>query len=239
MPRAGHWAFDDAGAARARRSDARGEVGGRSAAGGLPGRLAGELPTAERVIRDAIDSGLVEEVIDTEIIAPAMATVGDWWASGRIGVADEHLATDISLRMIALQRESFRVARRRSSATVLLAAVEDERHVVGLEMVASALLHAGFDVRMLGADVPVDAITSAIDRVGPCVRGLTVATSHTAAAARRTIEVARGHDPALGIVVGGVAAEHVVRPDPLVAVCTHVGEVVETVEALVQRAALN
>ena len=201
--------------------------------------LAGELPTAERVIRDAIDCGLVEDVIDTEIIAPAMVTVGDLWASGRIGIADEHLATDISLRMIALQREAFRVARSRSSAKVLLAAVEEERHVVGLEMVASSLLHAGFDVRMLGADVPADAITAAIERIGPRVLGLTAATSHTAAIARHTVEMARRVDPSLGIVVGGAAAEHVVRPDPLVAVCEHVGEVVDVVEALVQRATLN
>lgn len=201
--------------------------------------LAGELATAERVIRDAIDTGLVEAVIDTEIIAPAMVEVGDLWASGRIGVADEHLATDISLRMIALQRESFRVARSRSSARVLLAAAEGERHVVGLEMAASALLHAGFDVRMLGADVPVDALAAAVARVRPRVVGLTAATSGTAAAAREAIEAAHGQDPALGIVVGGAAAEHAVRPDPMVALCAHVGEAVEIVEALVQRAALN
>ena len=72
-----------------------------------------------------------------------MVTVGDRWARGEIGAADEDLATDISMRMIALQREAFRVARKRSSATVLLGpCVEKERHVVGLEMAASALLHA-------------------------------------------------------------------------------------------------
>ena len=229
---------------RGRRERGDGDPGASASVGALREAylgaiLAGELPTAERVIREAIDAGLVEEVIDAQIIAPAMATVGDWWASGRIGIADEHLATDISLRMIALQRESFRVARRRSSAKVLLAAVEDERHVVGLEMAASALLHGGFDVRMLGADVTAEAVVAALKRIEPRVLGLTVASTRTTTAARETIAAARRADPTLGIVVGGAAAEHVMRPDPLVAICRHVGEVVEVVEALVQRAVLN
>ena len=205
----------------------------------LDALLAGDLPTAERVIRDAIDSGLPEATIDTEIIAPAMVAVGDGWARDELGVADEHLATDISLRMIALQRESFRVARRRSSATVLLAAVEDERHVVGLEMAASALLHAGFDVRMLGADVPSDAIAAAVVRTRPQVLGLTATTRGTAPRARRAIELARRGDPSLAVVIGGAAAEHAADQDPGTALCTNVGDAVEIVDALAQRAGLN
>jgi methanogenic corrinoid protein MtbC1 len=201
--------------------------------------LAGELKIAERVIREAIDSGLREEVIAAQIITPAMTTVGDWWASGRIGVADEHLATDISLRMIALQRESFRVARRRSAATVLLAAAEDERHVVGLEMAASALLHAGFDVRMLGADVPIASITEAVRRLRPRVLGLTAATQRTALHAREAFERAHDTYPELGVVIGGAAAEHATHPGPLTAVCRNVGDAVEIVEGLSQRASMN
>jgi methanogenic corrinoid protein MtbC1 len=201
--------------------------------------LAGELPMAERIIREAIDYGLSEEAIDTGIIAPAMVAVGDQWACGEIDVADEHLATDISLRMITLQREAFRVARRRSSTTVLLAAVEGERHVLGLEMAASALLHAGFDVRMLGADVPNDAVAAAVVRLGASVLGLTASTPEGALQAQRAVALARRNHVGLGVVIGGAAAEHARHLGPATAVCTHVGEAVEVVEALAQRAMLN
>lgn len=201
--------------------------------------LDGELRSAERVIRDAIDSGLIESRIATEIITPAMVAVGNGWARGEVGIADEHLATDISLRMIALQRESFRVARRRSSATVLLAAVEGERHVIGLEMAASALLHAGFDVRMLGADVPSNSVAEAVERLRPAVLGLTTTTSQSAWEVRGAIERARRFDASVGVVIGGAAADHAVRKDPGTEVCTSVGDVVEIVDALVQRASLN
>jgi methanogenic corrinoid protein MtbC1 len=143
------------------------------------------------------------------------------------------------MRMIALQREAFRDARNRSSATVLLAAVENERHVVGLEMAASALLHAGFDVRMLGADVPIKAIAAAVAKTEPAVLGLTAATTATAANARRVIDLVRRRHPALSVVIGGAAAERAGSADPATALCTHVSEAVEIVDALAQRAALN
>ena len=201
--------------------------------------LAGELPMAERIIREAIDAGLTEEAIDTGIIAPAMVAIGDQWACGEISVADEHLATDISLRMITLQREAFRVARRRSATTVLLAGVEGERHILGLEMAGSALLHAGFDVRMLGPDVPTEDLASTVARTGASVLGLTASRPETAMRAQRAVALARQFDTSLGVVIGGAAADHARHLGPATAVCTHVGDAVEVVEALAQRAMLN
>ncbi len=203
--------------------------------------LDGDLPRAERVIRDAIDSGLCEGVIDDAIIAPAMVEIGDRWARGEIDVADEHLATDITLRMITLQREAFRVARRRSTATVLLAGLAGERHSLGLEMAASALAHGGFDVRMLGADVPGDALAAAVARIRPAVLGLTAATPETAEGARAAVILAREVKPSLAVVVGGAAGAHAVRlgVGPHISLCEHVADAVEIVDALTQRAALN
>ena len=62
--------------------------------------LAGEDGGAERTIRDALDAGLTEGVIHDAVITPAMRRVGDLWSSGELTVADEHLATQITLRMV-------------------------------------------------------------------------------------------------------------------------------------------
>jgi methanogenic corrinoid protein MtbC1 len=66
--------------------------------------LAGDEVGAELAVRDAIDARLSTAQIDDEIIAPALWLVGRLWARGEISVADEHLATAISLRVLALQR---------------------------------------------------------------------------------------------------------------------------------------
>ena len=84
--------------------------------------LAGDEIAAELAVRDAIDAELTHGQIDDEIIAPALWLVGRLWARGEISVADEHLATSISLRVLALQREATRTARGREGRKALLAA---------------------------------------------------------------------------------------------------------------------
>src|SRR4051794_8878653 len=74
--------------------------------------LSGAEAEAERVVRDAIEAGMPEPVICDEIIAPALRDVGELWETGLLSVADEHLATEISIRVLALQREVFRASRR-------------------------------------------------------------------------------------------------------------------------------
>ena len=59
-----------------------------------------------------------------------------------------------------------------SREKVLLAAVEGERHVIGLRMVADLLDGAGYRVLFLGADVPTDALVAAIGSHDPVVTAL-------------------------------------------------------------------
>jgi methanogenic corrinoid protein MtbC1 len=97
------------------REDKVGELGRSYAAAVLSGDEVG----AELVIRDAIDVGLTVAEVDDEIIAPALWLVGELWECGEISVADEHLATEISVRVLALEREARRVARDRPDVICL------------------------------------------------------------------------------------------------------------------------
>ena len=201
--------------------------------------LAGEPLSAELVIREAIDSGLPEAEIDDRVIRPAMRMVGDLWASGRLTVAEEHLATSISLRVLALQREAFRVARERVSQRVLLAGAQDEQHVIGLEMAGSLLLHAGYDVRLFGADLPVTEVAGAVRAHHPTVCGFTTASALSAVNLPSTFAAVREASPETGILVGGLGVEARWASVWGVVLCDHVGDAVEHVDAFVRRASHN
>lgn len=201
--------------------------------------LAGDEPGAERAIRDAIDAGVAEGTIHDAIITPAMRRVGDLWAAGELSIADEHLATHITVRMVALMCETLRVAARRPGHRVLLAGLEQERHSVGLEMAGSVLTHAGYEVLTLGADVPVDALAPAIERHRPALVGISATLAVTAKLLPAAIYAIRAADPAIGIIIGGPAASLRMEATPGIAVCTHVSDAVDLADALVQRAALN
>ncbi len=201
--------------------------------------LSGAPRAAEAVIHDAIQAGLAEGVIDDRVIRPALQLVGDLWADGHISVAEEHLATSITMRVLALQREAFRLARQRTSHRVLLAGAQGEQHVVGLEMAGSLLLHAGYDVRVFGADLPVTEIADAVTRYTPAVIGFTTATVMTAVNLPAAFDAVRDRSPDIGIVVGGLGAEDGWGPAWGVVVCRHVADAVDHVDAFVKRAARN
>jgi methanogenic corrinoid protein MtbC1 len=201
--------------------------------------LQGDPRAAERVIRDAIDDSLPQAVIDEQVIAPAMRRVGDLWQRGEITVADEHLATDITFRVLALQREAFRVAGRRKGTTVMLAAVETEHHVMGLEMAASLLDDAGFDVRMLGPDLPIETLRDLVERYEPAVFGFTVTMETAAELLPLAIEETRRGAPSVRIVVGGQGVPRDLPDAYWLAAADGVTLVVETVDALLHRPSLN
>ena len=200
--------------------------------------LAGDSAAAETAIREAIQAGLGEAKIYDRVIGPALQMVGDLWAEGHISVAQEHLATSITMRVLVLQREAFRLARERSSHRVLLAAAQGELHVVGLEMAASLLRNAGYEVRLFGADLPVAEIAAAVDMHKPVAIGFTTATPMSAMNLPAAVEAARNRDPDIGIVVGGRAADDGWRTSGVV-VCSHVADAIEHVDALVRRADRN
>jgi methanogenic corrinoid protein MtbC1 len=199
----------------------------------------GDESLACDAMSQAIELAFDEGEIDEHIVAPALRLVGDLWAQGELGIADEHLATEISLRVLTLQREAFRVARRRAMHRVLFAAVEGEQHVVGLRMAASLALHAGFDVRMLGPDLPVHALLSAMSRHEPDVIGLTATMPASAARLVEAVETIPAASSGVGIMVGGAAVDRRFELLAGVTVCRHVSDLVGQLEALAQRAAAN
>jgi MerR family transcriptional regulator, light-induced transcriptional regulator len=201
--------------------------------------LAGDGAAAETAIREAMDAKLTAAEIDDEIIAPALWLVGDLWERGQISVADEHIATEITMRVLALSREAQRAAQARGDHRVLLAAPPDEQHVVALRMVDELLREAGYDVLMLGADVPPEALAAAVSRRRPHVVCMTSTMPSGTDMVLASIGGVQQRWPAVRFVVGGRGLSSRVQPRPGVDVCRRVSDVVEAVDAMVRGAGLN
>jgi methanogenic corrinoid protein MtbC1 len=201
--------------------------------------LAGDSEAAERAVRAAMQAGLSPAEIDVELIAPALFLVGEKWTTGEITVADEHLATEIAMRVLALQREAYRTIQRRWRRRVLLIAPEGERHVVGLHMAADLLLAAGYDTYMLGADVPLVDIGRAAVRHAAEVVCFTATMPDTVERLDAAIDYLRGARPGCAVVLGGNAVTFEVATGWGATVCPDVSTAVASVDALVHRAPLN
>jgi diguanylate cyclase (GGDEF)-like protein/PAS domain S-box-containing protein len=170
MPRAGRRAASNGRQGSGRRAS-------DEAVSALAGKFAralqaGSSAQAEQVMDEALLVGLEPAAIHALVIEPAMEHIGELWASDSISVADEHLATAISHEVLVRLFDALHVTRTRSRELVLLAAVEGQRHLLGLRMVADVLEGAGFDVLFLGADVPLDALRGFVAEHQPAVVGL-------------------------------------------------------------------
>jgi len=164
--------------------------------------LVGDEAGSWSIIEDALTAGVDPEELYLEVLAPAMARIGDDWAAGRVSVAQEHRASVVMLRLIG--RLGPRFSRRgRKRGTVVLGAPPGDHHSVPVALAADLLRGAGFAVVDLGADTPavsfVDAGRSADRLIGV---GISATRSDNAEGIAAAVTAVR-NDLGCPIVVGG------------------------------------
>lgn len=164
--------------------------------------VAGDQVQAELVALDAVAGGMPLADLYADVLAPALNEVGRRWQAGDLTVADEHLATAVVEGVMARVGRAATRLPRRSRERVLLACAEDEGHVVALRMVADLAEGAGFDVRYLGASVPVDALVDLARRLRPRVVGLSASAGAAPAAVIEAVDGLLAL-PGLDVIVGG------------------------------------
>jgi MerR family transcriptional regulator, light-induced transcriptional regulator len=168
----------------------------------------GAYRIAARALREGMDvPGLYERVV-----APAMHEIGALWETGALTVADEHRATEVTNRVLAALRPSPAIevgmesSRAGTRGRALLAAVEGERHALGLRMAADILEDNGFETIYLGADVPTGALLQAVAVTEPELVVLAATMPELAPRLEEVATAVRENRSESEVLVGGQAA---------------------------------
>jgi MerR family transcriptional regulator, light-induced transcriptional regulator len=144
------------------------------------------------------------------VVTPAMHELGRLWEKGVITVADEHLATAITFRVLAVLRppelieQSFQP--RSDKPRAMLAAVQGEQHALGLRMVADLLEDAGYQIAYLGADVPSVALLQAIASLSPDLLAVSATMPESGVRLEDVVEAVSTEHPRLKLLIGGQAS---------------------------------
>lgn len=125
--------------------------------------IVGDEAGCWNIIEDCLTSGMTPHNLYDRLIAPAMTEVGEHWANGDLDVADEHLATAITTRLIGRLGPKF-VRPGRSRGTVVLAMLAHDNHGLASAMLADLLRLQRFDAIDLGANTPKESIIAAATR---------------------------------------------------------------------------
>ena len=99
-------------------------------------------------------------------ISPAMEKIGYLWETKKLGIEQEHLATDTIKTALARIVVHF-PRQKEKNIKVLLACAEGETHDLGLQALAYELELGGYSIHYLGASTPFKALINSVKTVKP------------------------------------------------------------------------
>lgn len=156
------------------------------------------------MLMHAVDDGISIADLSEHVVHRVQKEVGRMWQMGEVTIAEEHYGTTIVSNALALLRT--RLNRRADNGRrVLTAAVSNESHVIGIQMVSQAFEEHGWHVVSLGADTPASAIVDAVRDFECDLIALSVTTVLYVRQTAELIAALRAHPITANtpIVVGG------------------------------------
>jgi MerR family transcriptional regulator, light-induced transcriptional regulator len=152
---------------------------------GLYSAIAAGEETQARHRLERLAAGVPLIDLCEQVIAPALRRIGDDWAAGLVSIAQEHRASAICERLLAVQA---RQPAGRPRGVAVVATPPGERHGLPALMAAACLREDRWLVHHLATDLPVAEVARFADQAGA---DLVAFSSATGEAARRAQDAAR------------------------------------------------
>jgi methanogenic corrinoid protein MtbC1 len=166
----------------------------------------GDEPAARATVTRAVSGGMGVNEIYLRMFTPSMVTIGELWERNELTVAEEHLATAITDRLIGELSPSFALPEQPDApGTALIGCVAGERHALGPRMLADLFRRRGWRVLYLGSDVPTDDWVALAVRYHADLVAISVGMRLHLTSVRTLIERLREVLPDLLVLVGGAA----------------------------------
>lgn len=176
-------------------AEAPGQLAARGKHGLLAGQyllalLEGEPAQASRLVFEALHAGHDVATLMIDVLLPSLDEIGRMWNINQINIAEEHLASTTTRRVMAQMMLHAPVCPA-NGKTIVAAAVPGNQHDIGVEVVGYFFEMAGWRIIPLGANVPTDDLVQAVDFFKADVIGLAVSLPAQLPALRETIQALR------------------------------------------------
>ena len=142
--------------------------------------------------------------VHLDLLSPALVSIGQRWAAGKLSIASEHRASTVANRLIARIGPHLSAPGRRRG-TVVVGAAPGDVHSIPSAMFADLLRSCGVDAIDLGGSPDLGSFVGAISRHPRAAVAISITGPGHESAARDTIAALRQQIPDLPIGVGGGA----------------------------------
>lgn len=169
--------------------------------------LGGDRRGAVRRAVAAYEAGTSIEDLYEGVLLAAEAEVGTMWHLGELTISEEHVVTETARAAMGVL--SYLAASGQDAGgdrhTVVVSAVEGDRHDLGVRAVSDLLEVAGFRSVCLGASSPADEIARAMQDFEARLLVLSATMTTHLGAAMASIKAVRASRDGVKIIVGGEA----------------------------------
>jgi MerR family transcriptional regulator, light-induced transcriptional regulator len=128
--------------------------------------MSGEEFQCGEIVEAALRRNVSLVEIYEQLLGRAMHHIGAWYSLGAIDEAQEHIASEITLRSMYRVVHSHGLVKR-IERTVVLGCAPNTFHMIGLNMIADLLRINGWKTIFLGANVPPTAFLATVKQHRP------------------------------------------------------------------------
>jgi methanogenic corrinoid protein MtbC1/DNA-binding XRE family transcriptional regulator len=166
--------------------------------------LDGDSNLASAIVHELVAKrGRVADIY-VQVLAPAMFRIGELWCDGKVNVAQEHLATQITLGQMDKLR-LIQSVNRSLSYRVMVCCIEGEHHFIAARMAADLFQMEGWQVDFLGPDVPNAALIEIVAARQPDLVALSITIQSNFRRAQALVKKLKKLTVAPYIIIGGQA----------------------------------
>ncbi len=142
-----------------------------------------------------------------KILKPTMYKIGDDWASQKISIATEHVASNVAQTLVKIIMDQVAgTGKKMKKKKVLICVPLGEEHHLGCDVLETYLSIKGFTVYNMGTSVPTEDILSFINNNKPDVILISITLPDNIGAGQRLVRKIKSECQAL-VLVGGHAIQ--------------------------------
>lgn len=131
------------------------------------------------LVKQALSAGEKAQTIVDEGLVKGLHDCGAGYEAGEKFIPEMLMAAEAMKASMVLLKPHLAAKDAVAGGKIVLATVEGDVHDIGLELVATMLGSAGFEINFMGPDVPTPAIIEAVKKDKPQILGLSALLTNT------------------------------------------------------------
>ncbi len=197
--------------------------------------LAGDRATANRLVMKAFNGGLSIFDIYFHVLQPVQYEIGRLWQTNRISVAQEHFVSGVTQVIMSQLYYPHICDTKKTGKKMVAVCVSGELHEIGIRMISDLFEMEGWDVYLLGANMPVYDIVESLLTHEADVLGISAAMASSINKVEKIVaRVKASEASSTSIIVGGFAFKQDVRLWKLVGADYYAGDAKEALQTAKQ-----